>query len=115
MAIAAAHSLARAQQARGLDVDHIMPSMDDVEVFPREAADVAKQAMIDGVAQRAMDYDEVFRTADRDIGNNREIVDLLMESGKIPQPPKSMIDAVLDATVDEIRGKVAAVKGSADE
>lgn len=115
MAIAAAHSLARAQQARGLDVDHIMPSMDDVEVFPREAADVARQAMLDGVAQRAMDYDEVFRRAERDIRTNREIVDLLMESGKIPQPPKSMIDAVLAATVDEIRGKVEAVKGSADE
>jgi malate dehydrogenase (oxaloacetate-decarboxylating) len=115
MAIAAAHSLARAQQARGLDVDHIMPSMDDVEVFPREAADVAKQAMLDGVAQRAMDYDEVFRRAERDIRTNREIVDLLMESGKIPQPPKSMIDSVLEATVAEIRGKVEAVKGSADE
>jgi hypothetical protein len=57
----------------------------------------------------------VFRRAERDIRTNREIVDLLMESGKIPQPPKSMIDAVLAATVDEIRGKVEAVKGSADE
>jgi len=54
MAIAAAHSLANMQQKRGLDVDHIMPTMDDVEVFPREAADVAAQAIKDGVAQRTM-------------------------------------------------------------
>ena len=51
MAMAAAHSLARMRQKRGMDQDHIMPTMDDVEVFPREAADVAAQAIRDGVAQ----------------------------------------------------------------
>ncbi len=115
MAIAAAHSLARAQQVRGLDVDHIMPSMDDVDVFPREAADVAAQAMADGVAQHPMSPDEVFQQAHRDIQNNRDIVQMLMEREKIPTPPKSMIDQVLADTVAEIRGHVEAVKGSEHE
>ncbi len=115
MAIAAAHSLARMQQVRGLDVDHIMPTMDDVEVFPREAADVATQAMADGVARHHMTPEQVFQEADHDIKQNREMLDLLMERGIIKEPPKSMIDKVLADTVAEVRGQVVAVKGSADE
>jgi malate dehydrogenase (oxaloacetate-decarboxylating) len=115
MAIAAAHSLARMQQKRGLDPDHIMPTMDDVEVFPREASDVAAQAMLDGVAQHTMTPEEVFQTADRDIKNNREMVEMLMEREKIKTPPKSMIDGVLAETVAEVRGQTVAIKGNADE
>jgi malate dehydrogenase (oxaloacetate-decarboxylating) len=105
MAIAAAHSIARAQQRRELDPEHIMPVMDDVEVFPRQAADVAAQAIQDGVAQRVMDPEEVFQRADRDIKENREIVDLLMEREKIKTPPKEMIDTAVAETIAEIRGK----------
>jgi malate dehydrogenase (oxaloacetate-decarboxylating) len=115
MAIAAAHSLASMQEKRGLDVDHIMPTMDDVEVFPQEAADVAAQAMRDGVAQHTMLPEEVFQKADHDIKENREMVQMLMERDKIKTPPKSMIDGVLAATIAEIRGEIPAVGGSADE
>ena len=103
------------QQKRGLDIDHIMPTMDDVEVFPQEAADVAAQAIQDGVAQRTMTPEQVFQKADYDIKENREMVQLLMEREKIKTPPKSMIDGVLAATIAEIRGQVAAVAGNADE
>ena len=115
MAIAAAHSLARSQQTHGLDIDHIMPTMDDVDAFPREAADVAAQAMKDGVAQAKMSPEQVFQTAERDIKECREIVHLLMERDHIKTPPKSMIDHVLADTVAEVRGKAPAVKGNADE
>lgn len=115
MAIAAAHSLARAQQVRGLDIDHIMPSMDDVDVFPREASDVAGQAIKDGVAQRIISPKEVLQTADRDIKEAREITQILMERDKIKTPPKSMIDTVLAETIAEIRGHIEAVKGSEHE
>ncbi len=115
MAIAAAHSLARSQEARGLDVDHIMPSMDDVEVFPREAADVAAQAMKDGVAQLTMTPEEVFQQAGKDIQSNREMVHLLMERKTIQTPPKQMVQRVPDAPVAEIRGVAVAVAGNADE
>jgi malate dehydrogenase (oxaloacetate-decarboxylating) len=103
MAIAAAHSIARAKQRHGLDPDHIMPTMDDVDVFPRQAADVAAQAIQDGVAQRILDPYEVFQRADRDIQQNREIVQMLMEREKIKTPPKEMIDTAIAATVAEIR------------
>ena len=109
MAMAAAHSLARMQQARGLDPEHIMPTMDDVEVFPREAADVAAQAVREGLARNPLDPEEVFRRADRDIRRNREMVQLLMERGFIQTPPRSMIDEVLAATVAEVRSQPAGV------
>jgi malate dehydrogenase (oxaloacetate-decarboxylating) len=115
MAIAAAHSMAKVQQKRGMDIEHIMPTMDDVEVFPQEAADVAAQAIEDGVAQRTITPQEVFQKADRDIKENREMVQLLMEREKIKTPPKSMIDSALAATLAEIRGEITAVAGSADE
>jgi malate dehydrogenase (oxaloacetate-decarboxylating) len=115
MAIAAAHSMAKIQQKRGIDIDHIMPTMDDVEVFPQEASDVAAQAIEDGVAQRSITPAEVFQKADHDIKENREMVQLLMEREKIKTPPKSMIDNVLAATLAEIRGQVIAVAGNADE
>lgn len=103
MAIAAAHSLASMQQKRGLDPEHIMPTMEDVEVFPQEAADVAAQAILDGVARHQISPAEVFQKADRDIKGNRELVQLLMEREKIKTPPKSMIDEVLAATLQEVR------------
>ena len=102
MAIAAAHSLARMQQKRGLEVESIMPTMDDVEVFPQEAADVARQAILDGVAQREATPEEVFQKADADIKDNREMMQLLMEREKIKTPPESMIDDALAATIQEV-------------
>jgi malate dehydrogenase (oxaloacetate-decarboxylating) len=115
MAIEAAHSLARSQQKIGIDADHIMPTMDDVEVFPREAADVAAQALKDDVARHKISPEEVFKTADHDIKESREIVQLLMEREKIQPPPKAMLDQVLTETIAELRGEVEAVKGSGDE
>ena len=105
MAVAAAHSLARMRQKRGMDPENIMPTMDDVEVFPREAADVAAQAIADGVAQHQITPEEVFQKADRDIKSNREMVQLLMEREKIPTPPKSMIDDALAGAIVEVRGQ----------
>lgn len=106
MAVAAAHSLAKSQQAIGLDPDHIMPTMDDVQVFPQEAADVARQAMLDGVARLDMNPEDVYKQAERDIRKNREIVQMLMESEKIPTPPKELVDGALQETLAEIRVEV---------
>ena len=114
MAIAAAHSLARMQQVRGLDSNHIMPTMDDIEVFPREAADVAKQAILDGVARASITPEQVFQQADRDIKQNREIVQLLQEKNIIQTPPIELINGALEATIAEVRGQVAAVQGTSD-
>jgi malate dehydrogenase (oxaloacetate-decarboxylating) len=115
MAMAAAHSIARTQQKIGLDTEHIMPTMEDVQVFAQEAADVAAQAIQDGVAQWRLYPNEVLRRAQKDIDQARGLVTLLMESGIVKPPPPAMLDKVLADTVDEIKGRAPVTEGIADE
>ena len=63
---------------------------------------MARQAILDGVAQREATPEEVFQKADADIKDNREMMQLLMEREKIKTPPESMIDDALAATIQEV-------------
>ena len=105
MSIAAAYSLARAQEARGLDAEHIIPTMEDVDVYPQEAADVALQAIQEGVAQRPLTREEVLRRAEEDIAEARKTVHLLMEHDLIHAPPASLVEQALAETIAEVEGK----------
>ena len=93
----------------------VMPTMDDIDVFPREASDVARQAILDGVARANITPEQVYQQADKDIKQNREIVQMLQEREIIQTPPKSLIDDTLKATIAEVRGQLVAVQGNADE
>src|SRR5512147_652044 len=62
MCFAAAQALADHVGSR-LDADHILPNMDDWEVFPREAAAVAMKAVEEGLARIPTTYDEEFERA----------------------------------------------------
>src|SRR5512141_1701124 len=53
MCFAAAEAMAK-QVGSCLDDEHILPSMDDWEVFPREAAAVAMKAQEQGIARIQM-------------------------------------------------------------
>ena len=86
MCFAAAEALAD-QIGDKLDEDHILPDMDDWEVYPREAAAVAMKAIEQGVAQIHLTYEEAFETATRLIKRSREQTQLLMDQGFIPEPP----------------------------
>jgi malate dehydrogenase (oxaloacetate-decarboxylating) len=99
MAIAAAESLANYAEARGIDRASIIPRMDERDVFPQEAADVAMQAVAEGLARADLTYEEAFEQAKADITRARETVDLLIEADLIPQPPQSMLQDALDWTI----------------
>jgi malate dehydrogenase (oxaloacetate-decarboxylating) len=71
-----------------LDEEHILPSMDDWEVFPREAAAVAIQAQEMGVARLTLSYDEVYEHAHSIIQRSRDLNRHMMEQGFIPQAPE---------------------------
>src|SRR5690606_28529121 len=58
MAIAASETLARMAEEKGLSPDHLLPTMEEWEIFPREAAAVAVKAVEQGVAQLQTTYDE---------------------------------------------------------
>jgi malate dehydrogenase (oxaloacetate-decarboxylating) len=91
MAIAAAHSLARFAENRGISPDSIVPTMDETGVFAEEAADVAMQAIRDGVARVSMTRDQVRAAAARDIETARASARALMEAGLIPAPDQALL------------------------
>jgi len=102
MAIAAAHSLADYAEKRGINPENIVPNMDEAGVFPEEAADVAMQAIKDGVARIIMTRDEVLSKAAADIKGSRDMITHLTETGFIKSPPQSMLDSALDWAVKQV-------------
>lgn len=83
MCIAAAYELARCAEDKGLREDYLLPTMDEWEIFPREAVAVAKKAMEQGVARLKFSEKELFNMAETKIKRAREQVDLMMEKGII--------------------------------
>jgi malate dehydrogenase (oxaloacetate-decarboxylating) len=87
MAIAAAEELARCALERGLDEDHIVPTMDDWEVFPREAAAVGVKAQEQGVARLSISREELLSKAKATIRQAQDMAHFLMEKELIPPVP----------------------------
>lgn len=95
MAISAAHSLADFARRRGIDPDNIVARMDETEVFAHEAADVAMQAIRDGVAAIQMRREEAYSLALKDITEARSAIHKMMEEGFLSPPPRELIDKAL--------------------
>jgi malate dehydrogenase (oxaloacetate-decarboxylating) len=91
MAITAAHSLAGYAQKRGITPENIVPTMDETAVFAEEAADVAVQAVRDGVARLSLSREQVRAIAARDIEAARASARALMEAGIIPAPDQALL------------------------
>jgi malate dehydrogenase (oxaloacetate-decarboxylating) len=87
MCFAAAEALA-SQIGGRLDEEHILPTMDDWEVFPREAAAVGMKAQEQGVARLKMSYDDLLDQAKVIIKRSRDITRLMMREGFIAEPPE---------------------------
>lgn len=103
MAIAAAHSLADYAEKRGITVDNIVPNMEEASVFPHESADVAMQAIKDGVARVTMTREEAFERAKKDIDYSRSLTKSLSDNGFIQDPPMEMIQGAFDWAVEQMR------------
>ena len=104
MAIRAAHSLADFAEAREINPDNIVPRMDEENVFANEAADVAEQAVREGVAAQPLTRDEVFARAAADIRATRDLCHRMMSDGSINPPPRELIETALKYT-RELLGK----------
>lgn len=86
MCFAAAQAMANHVGER-LDAEHILPDMDDWEVFPREAAAVAIKAIEQDIARIHLSYEEEFQNASAIIRRSRELTRHMMETGFIAEPP----------------------------
>ncbi|MCK4725526.1 MAG: hypothetical protein KAT29_06980, partial [Anaerolineales bacterium] len=87
MCFAAAQALAD-QIADRLDEDHILPTMDDWEVFPLEAAAVGVKAQEQGLARIQMSGDELLANAISMIKRSRDLTHAMMQEGFIPEAPQ---------------------------
>lgn len=110
MAICASHSIADYAERRGINVDNIVPKMTESDMFPNVAADVAMQAIADGVARVHLTRDEVYKRAKHDIDLTKKITDTLMEKDFIQQPPFEMLQEALDWTINEVVSKNLGLK-----
>jgi malate dehydrogenase (oxaloacetate-decarboxylating) len=106
MAIAAAHALAEYAFERGIDIDNIVPTMDETEVFAKVAAAVAMQAVTDGVARESYTWDEVYQKAMYDINQARNLCNEMMENGFISKPPLELIQRVFKQCLSVFQEKV---------
>ena len=83
MCIEAAVAIAETVSDRGLKNDYIIPTMEEWEVFPREAAAVGMKAIEQGVAGRTLSREELYNTAESIIREAREKTKMLIERGFI--------------------------------
>jgi len=108
MAIAAAHSLAGYAEQRGIHPEDIVPNMEEAAVFPHEAADVAMQAIADGVARVKLTRDEAFQKAKTDIEKARNMTKSLMDNEFIETPPVGMLKDALEWAINCVQGSLVA-------
>lgn len=101
MAIAAAHSLADYAEKRGIDPDNIVPKMSEADVFPHEAADVAMQAIKDGVARIEISREEAYQKAKKDIEYSRNMTQTLITEGYISEPSQQMLQDAIEWAIKE--------------
>lgn len=88
MCIAAAKELAKTAEDHGLRNDYIVPTMDEWEVFPREAVAVGQKAISEGVARVKLTRQEAFERAEFLIKRARDQTEFLMKGNFIVKAPK---------------------------
>ncbi len=103
MAISAAYSLAKFAEKKGIHPEYIIPTMDETEVFAQEAADVANQAIKDGVARIKLSWEEVYNRALQDIMEVRGMIKLLMDKNYIKKPPMKLIEDALKKAIEAVK------------
>jgi malate dehydrogenase (oxaloacetate-decarboxylating) len=119
MCVAAAVELAKMAEEKGLSTEHIMPTMDEVDVFPREAAAVAMKAIEQGVARITdLTFEQEYKYSRDLILRARGMVQDAMATGYItmphdspaPKPTKMAVKAVAKLTAKKPARKPVAKK-----
>ena len=86
MAIAAAYSIAKTAEDKGLSEEYIVPTMLETDVFINEAVAVGLKAIEQGIARRPLSEAELRKEAEAKILRAHEEVKALMDAGVIKTP-----------------------------
>ncbi|EQD52233.1 malate oxidoreductase [mine drainage metagenome] len=86
--IAAARELARHAHDRGLTPTHLLPTMEEIEVFPHVAAAAADAAVAQGLARHRLSHDEYLERARARMGRSARLVRALLRSRLTPAMPR---------------------------
>jgi malate dehydrogenase (oxaloacetate-decarboxylating) len=87
--IAAAEELARHARDRGLSPTHILPTMEEVEVFPHVAAAVGDASVRLGIARRRLSHDEFLDRAKALMDRSERLVRALARAHLTPPMPSA--------------------------
>lgn len=90
MCIADAEELARCAEEKGLSEDYLLPTMEDWDIYPRQAVATAEKAMEQGMARLKLSRQEVYDHAAAVIKRSQDMVKLLMRQGMIRPPPPTL-------------------------
>jgi malate dehydrogenase (oxaloacetate-decarboxylating) len=88
MTIAAAYSVAKTAEEKGLREDYIVPTMEEWEVFINEAVAVGIKAIEQGIARIKLSENQLRQSAEELIGNSRKQTELQIKEGFIKKPPR---------------------------
>ncbi len=87
MCLAAVFEIVKMAEDKGLSENYIVPTMDEREIFPREATAVGLKAIEQGIARVKLSKDELLEKAEQMINRSREQTKTMMKKGFIPKPP----------------------------
>jgi malate dehydrogenase (oxaloacetate-decarboxylating) len=105
MALRCAHSIADFSAAKNLAPDTIIATMEDAALFAREAADVAEEAVKEGVARVPLSPNTVYLKAEADIAAARSMVKRLEEAGFIAKPPAELLEQAIKEAIETVIGE----------
>ena len=83
MCIAAAEELANCATIKGVQENHILPTMDEWEVVPRIAAAVGLKAMEQGLAKKSFTHSQLIENATKRVQRAQRQTKVLMQEGVI--------------------------------
>ena len=92
MAIAAAYSIAKTAEDKGLNEEYIVPTMLETDVFINEAVDVGMKAIEQGIARRILTADELRAEAEAKILHAQAETQSLMQAGIIAPVPEIKVN-----------------------
>jgi malate dehydrogenase (oxaloacetate-decarboxylating) len=102
MAIRCAHSIADYSQKKHFGPEHIIATMDDIELFAHEAADVAIQAIKERLNRVTISWTAAHKRALADIIAARTLADDLRELGYIQEIPQEMLANALEEALNSM-------------